>query len=206
MSGWGSKGHTSQGNRQYNPDTAQWDYAPVRENADGSQQHPAFFTDAGKAVFTNPAPAALAAGGTGNGGAGPGSTGAGGPGGSGPGSTGVVARPKQGSQLTLGEPLKPNLKPTVTQVKVGGDWWQSNPWFSDADEWTARYGEGEIAETFFFLTNVTADTFHNTWRLGNHLGTEYAGPGVYQTQSWFEDAPRRVSGPMPVQEPVDWGR
>lgn len=107
------------------------------------------------------------------GGSGPGSDGVrNGSAGAGPGSA-LVTRANRGARLgeiTLGEPLSPELKPTVTQVKVGGDWWHSNPWFSDADEWTARYGEGEIAETLFLLTNVTADTFHNTWRLGNYMG------------------------------------
>ncbi|QCS37222.1 hypothetical protein [Tortoise microvirus 71] len=123
-------------------------------------------------------------------------------GGGGPGSNAVVVGEKK---PTTKPPLKSKLKLDVTEVSIGGDWWQPNPWFSDADQFTQRYGEGEVAETLFFLTTTLADVGWNSNRLGQHIGAN-----VYHaeqaTSKWLQDAPKRVNGPMPEQEPVDWGR
>lgn len=139
------------------------------------------------------------------GGTGPGSNGVGpnGPasGGTGPGSRAVVSMGNRGARLgeiSFGDALTPELKPTVTQVKVGGDWWQSNPWFSDADEWTARYGEGEIAETLFLLTNVGADSYHNLNRLGyDYLGPR-AGAAAGHAHNAVDNFIQQNSRPQPV--------
>lgn len=80
-----------------------------------------------------------------------------------------VAAPKGGtgpgsSRLVISGPLTQKMEPNVTQIKAGGNWWESNPWFSDATAWTDRYGEGELAETLFFAINATADTLFNASR------------------------------------------
>lgn len=99
----------------------------------------------------------------------------GGVGGAGAGSAGVASSSRAGgkgagSRLVIGGPLTPTMNANVTEMMVGGDWWKSNPWFSDAEEYTKRYGESEIAEMAFFLTNVGADTVFNTARGWNALG------------------------------------
>ncbi|MFC3705918.1 hypothetical protein ACFOOL_14265 [Devosia honganensis] len=75
------------------------------------------------------------------------STGSGG-GGSGPGSPRVTTGRGgggrgSGSNLVLSTPgpLEIGVKDEGTGLLVGGDWWQSNPWWSDASEWEERYGE-----------------------------------------------------------------
>lgn len=132
--------------------------------------------------------------------AGPGAPGTGGTGGRGAGSSLVVQGPRGTGPLKQ----KPNM--SVTQVYAGGDWWQSNPWFSDAEEWTTRYGEGELAETFFFLTTSVADLTWNTMRTGKPLADNVVDPTVNAVSDWLSEASARRSGPMPKQEPVDWGR
>lgn len=112
-------------------------------------------------------------------------------GGAGPGSLGVSG----------GGKLKPYMNPEVTEVMVGGDWWKSNPWFSDAQEWTTRYGEGEVAETIFFLITSGADIAHN---IGSRVGPAIGGAAGRLhnglDNSW-------VSPDTPVFNPdANWGR
>lgn len=102
-------------------------------------------------------------------------------------------------------PLEQKANPNVTQLMVGGDWWHANPWFSDAEEYATRYGEGEIAETAFFLTNVVADFAYNSYRFGNAYAVPFVNSSAFALNDWVNGIPARVNGPLPVQEPVDWG-
>lgn len=99
----------------------------------------------------------------------------------GPGNAGVSSGKGAGAGPGAG-PLKQKVRPTVTQLMIGGDWWKSNPWFSDADEWTSRYGEGELAETLFFVTNVVADMAWNVPDLPRLADYLIADPGQYPTK------------------------
>lgn len=38
-------------------------------------------------------------------------------------------------------PLEMGHKDSGTNILAGGDWWQGNPWWSDTEEFEARYGE-----------------------------------------------------------------
>lgn len=136
-------------------------------------------------------------------------------GGSGPGSPGVLqwqeAERIAGVPASLVHqfglpPMEQALNPNVTQVSVGGTWWHSNPWFSDAEEYATRYGEGELAETAFFLTNVGADFAYNAYRFGNAYVSPWVNTSAAHANQWFDEAGRRVTAPIPEQEPVDWGR
>lgn len=127
-------------------------------------------------------------------------------GGSGPGTPVVINGP--GETGPVKGPLKTKLKPEVTRLMIGGDWFLPNPWFSNAEEWEAR--GGEPGDWLGGAITIGADVVYNTHRLGDYLGTQHVGPGVFRTEqavtTWLDDIPKRVNGPLPVQEPVDWGQ
>lgn len=196
----------------YNPDTASFGYVGGLDSRNTEERRQEYLdaykpTTDGTGVV-NPKGVPVKAG--------PGSPRQGGNPGSGPGAETVRTRPASaGSQLKVSVPgpLKPALNPEVTQVMAGGDWWMPNPWFSDAQEWTTRYGEGELAETLFLVTTAGADLAYNNWRF-----SQWATPKVDKFLSNTEksvgsgvqrivvDMQERVNAPLPKQEPVDWGR
>lgn len=70
----------------------------------------------------------------------------GGSAGSGSGASGVATGPRAGgsgagSSLAISGPLEVGIKDSATGILTGGGWWHSNPWWSDTEEWEARYGE-----------------------------------------------------------------
>lgn len=76
-----------------------------------------------------------------------------------------------GSRLTItaGAPLKVKTKPENTGIHVGGLDWQPNPWWSDTEEWEARYGEpGDWAGG---LVVFGADVVWNAARLADAVIT-----------------------------------
>lgn len=133
---WTIKGHTVQSDGMvYDPDSAGWGYVPSDYRAVSSEnpQHAVYVAPPSKPQ----AAAATVSKGPGGGGAGPGSatvknTTAARAAGSGAGSRLVVS---------MGEALTPSMSTKATELMVGGDWWKSNPWFSNTEEWEARYGE-----------------------------------------------------------------
>lgn len=105
---------------------------------------------------------------------GSGATGAstkGGSGGSGPGSAGAAAGSGgrgAGSKLALSAPpLTMAAKDSGTEIFTGGDWWKSNPWWSDTEEWEARYGEP--GDWLGGVVVAGADTFFNVARGIDHV-------------------------------------
>lgn len=93
------------------------------------------------------------------------------------------------SMVVMGGPLKNSMKDKNTSVMMGG-YVEANPFFSDADEYTARYGEGEIAETLFLVMNAGADLWHNAQRLGRHVQSE--------APTWNGATPSRINEPTPI--------
>lgn len=124
----------------------------------------------------------------------------------GPGGGGMVTPKPRGGSLQLGGgpgnpgagPLRPNLEPEVTQVMIGGDWWEPNPWFSDADQFTQRYGEGELAETAFFVTTLGADIVWNSGRLGSVV----IGPTIDRFSRELEQAAGLTEPMAPMGRPA----
>lgn len=113
----------------------------------------------------------------------------------------------------LGIPATAPLKPKIKDVATGGfAGWQieANPWFSDVENFgEPRYGEP--GEWLGGLVNMGADAVWNAGRAWNATGRPGdIGSTVDRLQrnlgGWISDAPNRVNGPMPRQEPVDWGR
>lgn len=104
--------------------------------------------------------------------------------------------------------LKEVMKPDVTSLKLGGNWWHANPWWSDADEWEGRYAEP--GEWLGGVAVLLADTAYNTWRLGNEGIGPAIGTGVYRAEqgigTWITERQSAVTAPIPKQEPVNWGQ
>lgn len=105
---------------------------------------------------------------------------------SGPGSAGKGAG---SSMVVMGGPLKNSMKDKNTSLMVGG-YVEANPMFSDADEYTARWGEGEVAETIYFLVNASADAWHNGKRFVNYVQSE--------APTWNGATPSRINEPTPI--------
>lgn len=93
-------------------------------------------------------------------------------------------------------PLLPVHKGSNTALSVGMPW-VPNPWFSDADQWEQRMGEP--GDWFGGLVVAGADLVYNAHNFGyNYLGPKVGG------MLW--EMEKRVTAPIPKQEPVDWGQ
>lgn len=183
---WGSLGHSNHGGRTYNPDSAGWDYTPTRTDSEGNEQSPSFFTDTGKPVYTNQAPVLTnGAGATGV------APSAGKPVSTGPGAAGAETGKAAGPGVVEGD-LKPVMKPTITQLKLGGDWWVSNPRWSDADEWEGRYAE--VGELLGGAAVLGADIGYNARRGVQYLMDNVLPMGI----------PSAVREPQPEYSPDGW--
>lgn len=134
---------------------------------------------------------------------GPGSSGQstlGGSGGSGAGSAGVSTGgggKGAGSRLVLSgsPPLKVGYSDEATGIFMGGDWWQSNPWWSDVEAWGQRYGEP--GEWLGGAVTLGADAVFNVARavdsvVGSRIVTDRSpvkpiqyGDGLATVRSWI---------------------
>lgn len=140
-----------------------------------------------------------------------------GAGGSGAGSTGVTTGGKAAggtgagsSMVTLG----PKLKPTHTQIVVGGRPLVHNSGWSDAGEAEERFGEGELlSPTWFYQWGVSLADTASTGAAA-YLASPFAGLPKEQREEnarvlgdfFYNPTPALVNGKLPEQEPVDWGR
>lgn len=208
MIGWGSKGHTSQGDRQYDPGSASWDYAPVREHSDGTQQHASFFTEAGKAIFTNAAVQTTPSG-VGSGVGHSSASTAGGGGTTGAGVQTVVSPGRSSSGLspwTGDKKLKTALKPENTSVLYMGYELELPPGYSNADQWEEMLGE-DFGGLVGGILNFGPFIGHNARRATNQMLTESGkrgpgngGGGAELIGKWWEEA----NSPFGPDKPV-WG-
>lgn len=101
-------------------------------------------------------------------------------------------------------PLEMGHKDSGTNILVGGDWWQGNPWWSDTEEFEARYGEP--GDWFGGVLVFGADLMFNTARAVDWLSLDAQeadpnrnaivdwheienGPGAFaNVQKWIADA------------------
>lgn len=152
----------------------------------------------------NGAPAAAAPGngavslGPGN----PGVTTGGGGGGNGPGEASAGNKPGAGPAapvVTTG-PLTVKTKNTATGLQIGlPGGWATNPKWSDTAEWEERYGEP--GDWLGGIVTMGVDLGLNLKRFD-----DWSKVAIDEARAGFwADAAARVNGPLPPQEPVDWG-
>lgn len=79
----------------------------------------------------------------------------------------------------------------------------------------AHWEKGEKYEDWFgdtwgdaVMLPMVLDTIGHNWRRFSDWGTSSMSNAIMSSDpmKWLQDAPNRVNGPMPAQEPVDWGR
>lgn len=115
-------------------------------------------------------------------------------GGTGPGSSGAVTGP-----------LQPKLKPTHTQLLLGGTGWNHDPDWSDTAEWEERYGEpgdwlGGIV-TMGVDLGVNARRMWDAWDVQvKSAGPVYGGNAGAGLADWWEGA----NSPFGPDKPI-WG-
>lgn len=158
-------------------------------------------TGNGGAIITGPGSAAVASGRTQGAGA--------------PGSVGVGPRRSSGTtsfQIPIDAPSK------VMPIYSGGKQVSVNRGYSNVEDIETRWGDVEfLSPSFFEAWNVRAADMWEGIVNGPVPDTPTASglfPDVFETgrrirnnfDGWVADMPNRVNGPMPKQEPVDWGR
>lgn len=109
---------------------------------------------------------------------------------------GVPASPQAG-------PLKITIKDKGTGLMMGGDWWKSNPWWSDGEEWEARYAEP--GEWLGGALTIGADTVFNLGRFVDAVtGAKTVSPRKERTT--VRDLQQSGDGAWPaIQQGIsDW--
>lgn len=236
--GWSTDKNTSAGGHTYDRTTGTWQGetqgsfgdnsnwgapvgAPTRviHDANGPVGHETaqsglFVTDGGKLVTTN----------SGGGTTGPGTDAVatswgGGDGVDGPGApagaAGVSASAGPGNAVVPGAgDLKPKLKATHTQLKLGNVNVVHDAGYSDAGEAEERWGDGEFGSPSFFYNWSVAIADVKASASTAYLNSPFAGVTPAQRKAnaeaiqdfLFAPTPALVNGGLPKQEPVDWGR
>lgn len=109
--------------------------------------------------------------------------------GPGTGFVGLASSMGPSSAAVVTGPLKPVLDDEVTSLMIGGDWYKSNPWFSDVGKaWSDRLGEP--GEWLGALVTIPADLIYT--------GGFWTGEAAKAAPSWNGATPSQFNEAQPV--------
>jgi len=102
--------------------------------------------------------------------------------------SGVGSGAGAGAVVTPPPPLKVVINDEGTGLLLGGNWWKSNPYWSDANEWENRYAEP--GEWVGGLALMAADGWYNLQRFDRwRQDTNFIQPILDAAKNWQSGLP-----------------